>query len=140
MALNEHEEGFLRRFIRENMPLAPPPAQPLAKQDESIQPVIERELAKGKRGFVSMEEDKEFIARVKHTLRPKEKLAQWLARTLITRAQALAMTPAELSARVKQIEEHDAAEGPREPRRPASPFVPVDEVPPQNRSRFLVVG
>jgi hypothetical protein len=139
MALNAHEEGFLRRLIRESpMPLPPTPVQPL--QGGSLEPIVERELAKGKRGPLSLEDDLEFRRRVEHTMRKGEKLGQWISRTLISRAEAFRLSKDELAMRVKLTDEHNEAEGPHEPRRPASPFVPVDEVSPQNRSRFLVVG
>jgi len=65
---------------------------------------------------VSIEDDRDFINHVKHTMRPKEKLMQWIARTLISREQAFAMTKDELTARVKLADEHNAADGVREPK------------------------
>src|SRR5271169_3167812 len=101
MALNEHEEGFLRRFIRDHMPLAPPPpVSPVPKQNESIEPIIEAGLAKGKLVTQNMDEDYYVISVLKNAgvLREVpggrnpfdkryEHLGEFFSRTQLGRAQ-----------------------------------------------------
>jgi len=53
---------------------------------------------------VDLNDDPSVLARIKHVLKPNEKLLQFFARTGLGRTQALTMTRAEVSQFVEQVE------------------------------------
>ena len=150
MALNEHEEGFLRRFIRDHMPLAPPPpVQPQPKRDESIEPIIEAGLKQGKLVTQNMDEDYSVISILQNAgvLRERpgkirgtkewEHLAEFYARTQLGRAQIIEWRRdlEKIKAFVAQVEANDLAEGIKPP-----PIVFEEVAPRVKQQRFLMVG
>ena len=60
--------------------------------------------------IIDPNDDPQFIQAIRHTMLPDENLMEWIARNGISRAQALAATPQELTARVKQATENAASE------------------------------
>src|SRR5208337_2747812 len=101
MALNEHEEKFLRRLMRDGpLPLPPTPVQP--KQNESIEPIIEAGLKKGPLVTQDMDTDYYLISVLQGAgvLREApgkkgrfdkkyESLGEFFSRTLLSRAQII---------------------------------------------------
>ncbi len=80
---------------------------PINKQPTDVQAIgdlIQSYKRAGKPKTYDPNDDPEIIARVKHTMRPKEKLMQWFARTLIGRAAILEMSRTEISEAVARAE------------------------------------
>jgi hypothetical protein len=82
----------------------PLPINNQVTDSQAIGDLIQSYKRAGKPKAYDPNDDPEIIARVKHTMRPKEKLTQWFARTLIGRAAILQMSRAEISEAVARAE------------------------------------
>ena len=114
MALNEQEEGILRRLARENTPLARPtvthgyrPVDTSATLDEMSKSSARR----GKMAVVDPNDDSAVTSKLERAgvLRKNEKLGQFYARVGLSRPQIVAMSPGDI-ARFVEVRESNAAE------------------------------
>jgi len=106
---------------------------------QAIGDITRRYRESGKPKAYDPNDDPEIIARIKHTMKPNEKLMQWFARTMIGRASILSMTKAEITAAVARSEEnakHDWAKEPTRvvyadpPLKPTHPIVDTWQIEP----------
>jgi hypothetical protein len=101
MALTPKEEQFLKQMVKDHTPAVVVNPQP-HKNFETIvrDDRIADDAALGRKDPkmkpVSLEDDGEWLRRVRHTVLKNEKLGQWVARTMLPRAQCFSMSREEI--------------------------------------------